>query len=376
MAATREQPSGKWQGIAKCPGQPRRTKVFPLKRQALKWAQDLESQWRHGGYRDPRAGRMTLGAWYAIWLPARVVAASTAEREQRTHAKHVLPRWAKAPLDSITRTEVRGWVAAMGREGISPAQIHMAFWALSAMLRDAAEEEPPLIPANPCARVPLPKLPAVSTRFFTHEEVARLLAVMNDPWRTMVALGVTTGLRWEEMAGLHANHVDWLRGQVRVAEALTPAGDRPHLKSESSERTVPAPPEVITAMSALLLGRGPFARVFADPCGGPLKYNTWWWNIRAACRKTGIAPAPPHMLRHTAASWLTEAGVDQYRIQALLGHGSSRMTARYSHLAPGKHGPIREAWAGMPSIFLGADRAQTGRTAGRELDPQASDQQV
>lgn len=41
-----------------------------------------------------------------------------------------------------------------------------------------------------------------------------------------------------------------------------------------------------------------------------------------------------HTLRHTYASKLAQAGIPQYIIQKLLGHKTSKMTNRYSHLAP------------------------------------------
>jgi integrase len=41
-----------------------------------------------------------------------------------------------------------------------------------------------------------------------------------------------------------------------------------------------------------------------------------------------------HTLRHTFASWLVMAGTPLYTVGKLLGHSSSAMTERYSHLAP------------------------------------------
>jgi integrase len=41
-----------------------------------------------------------------------------------------------------------------------------------------------------------------------------------------------------------------------------------------------------------------------------------------------------HILRHTFASWLVQAGVPIYEVQALMGHSTIRVTQIYSHLVP------------------------------------------
>lgn len=345
MASVRRLPSGKWQGIAIHPSGKRATKAFTLKGQARAWADDTESGWRRGTVRDPGAGRMTVRAWYAIWAPTREISPTTEQRQTRLHRKLLLPHWGDWPLESIARTDVKAWVATMKRDGVSPAEIQMAFYGLSAMLRAASDETPPLIVHDPCARVKLPTLPPPPDRVFTPQEMTVVLDAMNDPWRTMAELSLWTGLRYEEIAGLHGDAVDWMRNtvHVRVVRASTVETDRAGAKSAAGVRKVPVPPHVTEAMSALMLGRARTDRVFLHEGRAP-KYNTWFWHWRRAFETTGVEYARPYTLRHTAASWLTEAGVDQRRIADLLGHASLRPTWRYAHLAPGAHDKIRDVW--------------------------------
>jgi integrase len=351
VAYIRKLPSKKYQGIAIHPSGRKVTKAFPLKAQAREWAKDTEAGWKAGTVRDPRAAKLTLGDWYVLWLAARTVAESTAERQGRIHVKHVLPKWGTWPLETIGRIDVQAWVVAMTKAGHSPNEVQTAFYALSGMLREAMDQTPPLVTHNACARIKLPPLPAAPTRYFTPEEMGAALGVTPEPWRTMVELSMWTRLRWGELDGLQSTPVDWERDMLYVATVRTLAGDKATPKSPESKRNVPIPPWLTQSMWALVAERTKAAklaaggRVFADEAGEPLKYNTWWWFWKRACRLTGMPYASPHTLRHTAASWLAQDGVSQFEIGELLGHASGKPTKRYTHLRPGAHDNIRGTWA-------------------------------
>lgn len=101
------------------------------------------------------------------------------------------------------------------------------------------------------------------------------------------------------------------------------------ITKSGKSRTVPLTKR---AKEALMAGRrqsriGPFAMV---------DYQRFLYDWRAAKKVCGLeddAQVVPHILRHTCASRLVQAGIDLRRVQSFLGHQTIQMTLRYAHLA-------------------------------------------
>lgn len=385
MAEPREQPNGKWQGIAVHPSGRRATKVFRLKGHARAWAQELEATWRRDAHHDPRAGDRPVGEWLDRWLTARRVDPVTRDKEASHMRNHIRPKWDGRPAASVRRLDVQAWVKEMEAAGVGPHTIIASLRLFSTAMRDAADQG--LITANPCERVSLPTPPPKPPFYWTPWQAELILAELRGPWRVAVDLDFHVGLRLGELLGLRVGAVDWERAQAHIAGVVTRHGWRAHPKSARSLRTVPIPGRILDGLVPLILGRREEEYVFPGAGGKPMSdtnFRNRIWNPAVAAaglcgphrppavldpaaiaRCDACEPVPvgtPHDMRHTAASWLVMDGVDLYRVQDILGHESFATTQRYSHLGPSAHERVKQAWARLgsgPQIFR-ADSAQIG----------------
>lgn len=142
-----------------------------------------------------------------------------------------------------------------------------------------------------------------------------------------VVIMVATGLRVSEVAGLRVRDVD-LRGRsIRV------------VGKGLRERIVFLPNDWIAELtSAYLLTRAALAirhdYLLFNRHGDALTPAAIRGRVAKVARDSRLGtPVTPHMLRHTAATELIEAGVDIRYIQRLLGHASLTTTEIYTHVS-------------------------------------------
>lgn len=362
MAYIRRLPSGKWQATVRHPNGSRITQTDELKGRVKEWARALEAQFAHGDLRDPRAGDITVNEFFARWWPTRGIAQTTRDRDESRWRIHVEPKWGTWPMGKIGRLEAQGWVRALERTPWSDKRlrhhrpemagktlgadtVHSCVSLMHQLFRAAMSEYPPIVVVNPFADLELPKIPPRRIRWYTREEAEAILAAVDtDRWRVLIEMGFWVGLRWEELAGLSGDRVDWLRKEAHVTHVMTPYGLREYPKSKRSHRVVPVPDWTIAGMAALMEGRPRDGLVFAGPRGGlsATRFHEDGWY--PAVERAGVPRHSPHVMRHTAASWLVQDGVPLQEVQRLLGHETYSTTQQYAHLAPGAHKAVRDSW--------------------------------
>jgi integrase/recombinase XerD len=142
-----------------------------------------------------------------------------------------------------------------------------------------------------------------------------------------VALMVSTGVRVHEVVGFRHQDIDLAGRAIR----LVGKGRR--------ERQVFLTNDWIASMTeAYLVVRStldlPHPRLLFNLHYDALTPAAMRSRLAKAARASGIEQrVTPHMLRHTAATQLIEAGVDIRYIQRLLGHASLSTTEIYTHVS-------------------------------------------
>lgn len=350
MAAIRRLPSGKWQATVVLPvrdragRRKRATKTHPSKQVIRDWATKQEAAISAGTFVAPRAGETTLRDFHEQWVTTRVIAPATEKKDASHWKNHIEPEFGGWPLGSITRPHLRRWVKAMMDADVGPWTIQAVVSALSGIMHAAVEDG--LIPANPVSGLRLPRVDAKPVFYWTREQGARIIAATPAEYRLMVDLDMHLGLRWAELAGLRRRFVDLDSGLIHVVGVQTRDGWREYPKSRMSRRTVPIPPTLREDMRAACEGLAPNAYVFPAPRGGAWDDRNFSRRVFAPAVVLAKVPSGSlHDMRHTAASWLVQAGVSLYKVQSMLGHESFRTTQRYAHLAPDEFDDITAAWS-------------------------------
>lgn len=146
---------------------------------------------------------------------------------------------------------------------------------------------------------------------------------------TLLALVImlVTGLRVSEVVGLRPRDVDIDGRSVRV------------VGKGLRERTVFLPNDWVAGLIDAYLATRDAMGISHDLLlfnrrGNPLTASTVRSRLVRVANASGVScRVTPHMLRHTAATQLIEAGVDIRFIQRLLGHASLTTTELYTHVS-------------------------------------------
>lgn len=390
---------GSWQARYRDADGRQRHKNFRTKKEADAFLDQVRTEVRSGTYIDPARGDITVEQWWATWWPAHEpTRATTRNRKLSSWNAHICPKWGKRKLNSLTYLEVQTWMA---KEVKGYATQTKVLELLRAMLKAAVRDRRILI--NPAEDVTKTASPPAKhpddLRPPTPEQYEAVRAELPPWYRAHADFLEDSGLRWGEMTGLRAVHLDLEADVIKVREVVI--DDKGTLrrqgipKSAAGFRTVPLTPKAKDA--ALILidrlqpaatqtdvddGMHPEEIVFRGPLagtsrrasgkavllGGVLSRNNFRRLWIPAIKEAGIARMVKNAetgrkewwprvsdYRDAYASRLHAEGMSEAEVQYVLGHErGGKVTWMYTHRGEDAVENARKALAGERPSHLRA----------------------
>lgn len=318
---------------------------------------------RPQNYRD-----ITVAQWLDEWLEnlkienLRPKTMESYESNCRVHIKPHIGEYKLAELDTPT---IRNFLAKRSEavvcrknkpttddlkkaKKIKPRTLQYIYVTLNAALEQARKDK--IISENPCEQInkPTADLPPINP--YTDDEKEKLLKAVEDNimMNVLIAIALDTGGRLSEFLNLKWSRVNLETGRLIIAEATEQVkGKGPKeapTKNKTSVRSVK-----VTKPTLALLNKYQSIQtvqiktfgmryqdndlVFAKPNGTLIPNYEISKRFKKIALAAGLrADAHFHETRHTIASELADAGLNQFKLQAFLGHATLDMTKRYVHL--------------------------------------------
>lgn len=336
---------------------------------AKTWREDANQAIRAGTLKAPIATTVAqaLDAYAAGMEDGSILDRSgkpykpaTCRRYARAARLYLKPAIGRVRLSDLRRRDVQALVEELRRGGAAPSTVHNTLDPLRAVYRRALHLDE--VSIDPTARLALPAVRGGRDRIADPAEAEALLAALPEPERALWATALYTGARRGELRALRWSDVDLDGGTIRIERALDDGergkrGELVEVKTAAGRRTVPIVPALRKLLAAhkLATGRGGEDLVFGRSARGPFIPSTvrrraltaWGWKdvpnpdaggpkrVWIEARPDALAPIGLHECRHTAASLLIDAGVNDKALSSIMGHASVTITKdRYGHLMP------------------------------------------
>ena len=236
-------------------------------------------------------------------------------------------RFGDVELDSVGGIDLVEYSAFLGGvRGLAPATVKRRLACLRSMFAWLARQS--AVAVNPFSTVEIRvRIPDRLPRCLSAADMATLAkAAASAPPTSCLAtlLLFATGVRVSELASVTLGDIDVGQGTMRIVGK----GDRERrvfVKNAAlSARLSAYMADHVSSERPLLVARD----------GKPLNAARIRDAVKRVSRLAGLArTVTPHMLRHTTATSLLEAGVDIRFVQRLLGHRSIVTTQLYTHVS-------------------------------------------
>jgi len=366
VASVEKLKSGRYRGIAyPQPGVKVTTKggTFKYERDALKAAMDLEvdlrrqAELRQPGEKSELA-TISWGEWWDLIVDSRARPTDAAASEASYVKNHVRPRWGDVPLVDIERDDIEKWAKVKLAEGYKPNSVQKMVAVLSVSLNTAVDQK--VLKSSPAARIKLPRQRKTMKTWVPRQNQAKIADALTDEHRELIQFLGETGLRPNELCGLHADQIygkilyvrtvyvltkkfmrDWPKGQDVRKVPLTPLAleiARKRIAAVQANQTCGVPHYEDAPCSADILFRN-------SNTGRPYTPPKIRSIILAGARAAGVPGASGYALRRAVATYLGRSGVDLHRMMDIMGWKKAELAREYIQESPGARADLIKALA-------------------------------
>lgn len=308
-------------------GHPAETASFDRLTDAKRWAAETETAIRQGKHFG--IARRRTFTELADKYEAAITDHLKSMQARTGHLAYWREEFDGHSLEDVTPALIADGYAKLHQAGARSVATANRYLATLSACFTFAVKECGWLERNPCARVRKGKESAGRVRYLTDDERTRLISACKESRNPLLypafILALSTGARQAELMNLRWNQVDFPRSTIVLRDGETKNG---------AGRVLPLTGEAFDLLRDLNKVRDiKDDRVFPVPAetrGFGSMRNAW----DKALERAKVEDFRWHDLRHTAASYLTMAGIGSMEVAKVLGHKTLQMTARYSHLSP------------------------------------------
>lgn len=300
-------------------GQETITKTFTSKKNAEAWARKKESEIERNVYiSTAEAEKTTLSEAIDRYIKEYIPNLSHSKREVNRATKIKNYDICKLCLSAIRIKDVSNFIEIRKKEGVNGNTIRLDLAILSRLFETACTSWGMESLQNPVKKANKPKISSGRTRRLKRDEEAMLIKILPENLKNIVLFALETAMRREEISSLTWENVNLKNRTAYLA------------KTKNGEaRTVPLSPRAIEILQNLIPDKvvpisGSVFNIKPDQITSSFKH----YKAKAKLENLRF-----HDLRHEATSRFFEnTDLDALEIQAITGHKSMQMLARYTHL--------------------------------------------
>ena len=282
--------------------------------------------------KQTQARRKSVGGWGAEWLERKEqsVKYRTYANYELYFKRYILPMLGKMPLDKVMPADIERLMGSAAH--LSKSARHHIFITIDQIMKSAVANG--LCSRNPCEGIKVkPDVTFKNIEVYSPDEIACIIAHLDQPFGTAIAILLYTGIRSEEIMGLRWNDIDQKNRTITIRRVVTRVakGEFAPVETTKSDRT-----RVITYGDQLAahLRAAPRTSIYVVPAvrGGYMTPGSFRRQYDNFFKGLTVRRLSPHKLRHTYATYLIKGGAELRAVQTLLGHSSVKVTEIYTHV--------------------------------------------